>query len=42
MKEKFVLAFDIGSSRLRAMVAGKGLNKTFAVKAFICAPILSI
>ena len=34
MKEKYVLAFDIGSSRLRAMVAGKGINNTFAVKGY--------
>ncbi|MBQ8909271.1 MAG: hypothetical protein IJY90_03200 [Clostridia bacterium] len=34
MKNKYVLAFDIGSSRLRAMVAGKGLNNTFAVKGY--------
>ena len=34
MKDKFVLVFDIGSSKLRAMVAGKGLNNTFAIKGF--------
>lgn len=34
MKDKFVLVFDIGSSKLRAMVAGKGLNDTFAIKGF--------
>ena len=34
MKEKYVLAFDIGSSKLRAMVAGRGLNNTFSVKGF--------
>ena len=34
MREKFVLAFDIGSSKLRAMVAGKGLNGTFSVKGY--------
>lgn len=34
MKEKFVLAFDIGSSKIRAMVAGRGLNNTFAVKGY--------
>ncbi|MBQ8443794.1 MAG: hypothetical protein IJX25_00360 [Clostridia bacterium] len=34
MKDKYVLAFDIGSSRLRAMVAGRGLNNTISVKGF--------
>lgn len=34
MKENFVLAFDIGSSKLRAMVAGRGINGTFKVKGF--------
>ena len=32
MKEKFVLVFDIGSSTLRAMYAGRGLNNTFNIK----------
>ncbi len=31
-KEKFVLVFDIGSSKLRAMYAGRGLNNTFNIK----------
>ncbi len=31
---KFVLAFDIGSSKIRAIYAGKGLNDTFNVKGF--------
>lgn len=34
MKDKFVLVFDIGSSHLRAMVAGRGLNNTFSVKGY--------
>lgn len=34
MKDKFVLAFDIGSSQIRAMVAGRGLNETFSVKGY--------
>ena len=34
MKENFVLAFDIGSSKLRAMVAGRGINDTFKVKGY--------
>lgn len=34
MKEKLVLACEIGSSCLRAMVAGKGLNNTFKVKGY--------
>ena len=34
MKEKLVLACEIGSSAVRAMVAGKGLNDTFKVKGF--------
>ncbi len=31
-KSKFVLVFDIGSSKLRAVVAGRGLNNTFNVR----------
>ena len=34
MKQKYVLVFDVGSSKLRAMVAGRGLNNTFAVKGY--------
>ncbi len=34
MKENFVLTFDIGSSVLRAMVAGRGINNTFKVKGY--------
>ena len=34
MKENYVLAFDIGSSKLRAMVAGRGINETFKVKGY--------
>ncbi len=34
MKENYVLAFDIGSSKLRAMVAGRGINNTFKVKGY--------
>ncbi|MBO5395126.1 MAG: hypothetical protein J6A28_04440 [Clostridia bacterium] len=34
MKQKYVLVFDIGSSKLRAMVAGRGINNTFAVKGY--------
>ncbi len=30
----FVLVFDIGSSKLRAMVAGKGVNNTFITKGY--------
>ena len=33
-KEKFVLVFDIGSSKLRAMFAGRGLNNTFNIKGY--------
>lgn len=31
----FVLVFDIGSSKLRAMLAGKGVNNTFTTKGFV-------
>lgn len=34
MKEKLVLACEIGSSCLRAMVAGRGINNTFKVKGY--------
>lgn len=34
MKEKLVLVCEIGSSCLRAMVAGKGINDTFKVKGY--------
>ncbi len=34
MKDKFVLAIDIGSSKLRAIYAGRGLNNTFNIKAY--------
>ena len=34
MKSDFVLAFDIGSSKIRAMLAGRGLNNTFKVKGY--------
>ena len=33
-KDKFVLVFDIGSSKLRVMLAGRGINDTFNIKAF--------
>lgn len=33
-KEKFVLVFEIGSSHIRAMLAGRGINNTFVVKGF--------
>ena len=32
MKNDFVLVFDIGSSKIRAMVAKKGVNNTFIIK----------
>ena len=32
MKNNYVLVFDIGSSKIRAMVAKKGVNDTFIVK----------
>ncbi len=32
MKDNYVLVFDIGSSKIRAMVASYGLNNTFVVK----------
>lgn len=32
--EKFVLVFEIGSSSVRGMLAGRGINNTFKVKAF--------
>lgn len=31
-KEKFVLVFDIGSSHIRTMIAGCGVNNTFNIK----------
>ena len=31
-KEDFVLVFDIGSSKIRAVKAGRGLNNTFNIK----------
>lgn len=34
MKNKYVLTFDIGSSCLRAMLAGRGLNGTFNVRGY--------
>lgn len=34
MKEKFVTAIDVGSSKLRVMVAGRGINNTIKVKAY--------
>lgn len=34
IKDKFVFVVDIGSSKLRAMLAGSGLNNTFIIKAF--------
>ena len=34
MKENFVLVFDIGSSTVRAMLAGKGINDTIKVKGY--------
>lgn len=34
MKKEKVLVFELGSSSLRAMLAGNGLNNTFVVKAF--------
>ena len=34
IKDKFVFVIDIGSSKLRAMLAGNGLNNTFIIKAF--------
>ena len=33
-KEELVLVFDIGSSKLRAMYAGKGLNNIFNIKGY--------
>lgn len=33
-KNKYVLVFDIGSSKLRAMIAGRGLNNTFNIRGF--------
>ena len=33
-KEKFVFIVDLGSSKLRAIIAGKGLNNTFIIKAY--------
>lgn len=32
--EKFVLVFEIGSSSLRGMLAGRGINNTFKVKSY--------
>lgn len=34
MKNKYVLTFEVGSSCLRAMLAGRGLNDTFNVRAY--------
>ena len=34
MRDKFVFVFDIGSSKIRTMVAGKGLNNTFSEKGY--------
>lgn len=34
MKEKLVLACEVGSSCVRAMVAGRGINNTFKVKGY--------
>ncbi len=34
MRENYVLVFDIGSSKIRAMLAGKGLNETLKIKAY--------
>ncbi len=34
MKNKYVLTFDVGSSCLRAMLAGRGLNDTFNVRCY--------
>ena len=34
MKKEKVLVFELGSSALRAMLAGRGLNNTFVVKAY--------
>ncbi len=34
MRENFVLVFDIGSSKVRAMLAGKGINDTIKVKGY--------
>ena len=31
---EYVFAVDIGSSKIRTMVAGKGLNNTFNIKGF--------
>lgn len=33
-KNKFVLTFDIGSSSLRAMLAGRGINNTFNIRGY--------
>ena len=35
MKNDFVLVFDIGSSKIRAMVAKKGVNNTFIIKTML-------
>lgn len=34
MKDNFVLVIDIGSSKLRAIYAGRGLNNTFNIKGY--------
>ena len=34
MKKEKVLVFELGSSTLRAILAGRGLNNTFVVKAY--------
>jgi len=33
-KNKYVLTFDIGSSCIRAMIAGRGLNNTFNIRGY--------
>lgn len=34
MKNKYVLTFDVGSSKLRAILAGRGLNNTFNIRGY--------
>ena len=34
MRDTKVLVFDIGSSKLRAMLASRGLNNTFVIKGY--------
>lgn len=34
MRKKYVLTFDVGSSKLRAILAGRGLNKTFNIRGY--------